>query len=84
MKRVGVFAHTDLSYAQYLKQLLEEQGIECILRNDNVTLAGLMERTAQTVSPELWVMDDAVEAEAARLLREVDDAERSARGPEVN
>lgn len=72
MKRVGVFAHTDLPFVQYLKQLLEQQGIECIIRNDNVALAGIMERAAQTLSPELWVMDDGVAAEAARLVREVD------------
>lgn len=68
VKRIGVFEHTEISFVQYLKELLDERGIECIVRNDNVAIAGLMERTAQVVSPELWVMDDSRVPEAIRLV----------------
>lgn len=74
MKRVGIFPHTDIAYVQYLQQVLNEDGMESVIRNDNVAVAGLMERAAQTVSPELWIMDDAREEEARRLLKAVDDA----------
>lgn len=71
MKRIGVYPHTDIPFVQYLQGLLDEQGIECVIRNANVAVAGLMERTAQAVSPELWVVDDAREEEARRVLHEV-------------
>lgn len=74
MKRIGIFPHTDITYVQYLQQMLHEDGMECVIRNDNVAVAGLMERAAQTVSPELWIMDDTREAEARSLLRALDDA----------
>ena len=74
MKRIGIFPHEDISYVQYLVRLLEEREIECIVKNDNVAVAGLVERTAQVLSPEIWVVDDAREEEAANLVKEVGEA----------
>lgn len=75
MKRIGVFPHTDIPFVQFLRQALEESGIECIIRNENVAVAGMMERTAQAVSPELFVVDDDREEEARRLVAQLQAAQ---------
>lgn len=72
MQRVGVFSHADISFVHYLKQVLEAEGIDCVVHNDNVAVAGMMERTAQAVSPELWVMDDDQAEQARRLIADAD------------
>ncbi|MFH1566946.1 MAG: DUF2007 domain-containing protein [Gemmatimonadota bacterium] len=84
MKMIASFSYADLPFAQYLKAVLEEGGIGCLLRNENLALTTFSERAAGDISPELWV-DDARAEEAASIVREVraGEAERSGTEAEV-
>ena len=71
MKRIDTFLHADITFAQYLQKVLEDQSIECFVKNDNVALAGLSERAAFDLSPELWVLDDSRADEAGEIVRQI-------------
>lgn len=68
MRRIETLSHLDMAFVQYLEKVLGDEGIECVVRNGNVAVAGLSERTAYDLSPELWVVDDARFDEATKIV----------------
>lgn len=65
MKRVT--SSDSLAEAGHLKNLLEQAGIECFIRNEQLS-GGIGEIPFLECAPELWVLDDARAADAARLI----------------
>ena len=52
-----------------LKYILESDGIRCVIKNELLApLAGLLPSTE--VWPELWILNDAKEAEAMKILKD--------------
>lgn len=78
MKRV--YSAQDGLFVEYLQQLLEEQGIPTVLRNQFLS-GGVGELPPNECWPELWVTNDA-DASAARQL--IDDAIRDLDTPREN
>ena len=35
-----IFSHTDISFVHYLQKLLEERGIQSLVKNDNIAIDG--------------------------------------------
>lgn len=67
MKRV--WSGATLPDTTHLKNLLEQAGIDCMIKNRHLGGA-LGDLPLFDCSPELWVLDDAHEARAAALLRD--------------
>lgn len=65
MKRVTT--SESLAEIGHLKNLLEQAGVDCIIRNEQL-VGGLGEIPFLECTPELWVLDDALAAEAERLI----------------
>ncbi len=79
MRRVftALYAHE----AQYIRDILVQDGIEAVLRNvDLGQTAG--EIPFHEVMPEVWVMDEATEERARRLILEVDLGKEAEETPE--
>ena len=57
MKKLLVFNYWERLQAGLLKEILAQEGIECTLRNDQLSSA-LGEIPFTECSPELWVIDD--------------------------
>ncbi|MBN1957117.1 MAG: DUF2007 domain-containing protein [Desulfuromonadales bacterium] len=57
MKKLCAFHFWDRLQAAMLKEILAEEGIECVLRNDQLSSA-IGEIPFIECSPELWVIDD--------------------------
>ena len=57
MKKLFVFSYWERLQAGLLKEILAQEGIECTLRNDQLSSA-LGEIPFVECSPELWVVDD--------------------------
>ena len=76
MKRV--YSSEDRLYIYHLKNLLEQEGIECAVKNDSLS-AVVGEIPMLVAWPELWVIDSAMEDWAkdliARSKKEVDQGE---------
>ncbi len=73
MKRV--YSHESLADAGHVKAVLEQQGIRCFLKHEQ--LAGALgEVPFLECMPEVWVYDDDDAAAAERVVRDVtaDDA----------
>lgn len=68
MKRV--YTHESLAQIAHLKNLLEQAGIACMVKNDQL-LGGLGEIPFLDCSPELWVLKAEDVDRARRLLAEV-------------
>lgn len=67
MKRV--LSGSSLPDTAHFKNLLEQSGIACIIRNRDLG-GGIGDLPVFDASPELWVLDDADEPRAAALLRD--------------
>ena len=57
MKKLLVFSYQDRPQAALLKEILAHEGIECTLRNDQLSSA-IGEIPFIECYPELWVIDD--------------------------
>jgi hypothetical protein len=77
MKRV--WSGSSLHDTTHFKNLLDQAGIECFIKNGQLGGA-LGDLPIFDCSPELWVLDDAAENRAAALLRDVVHPARAA-GP---
>ena len=69
MKKLHTFTHRERGYATLLKERLEGEGIDCLLRNDELSTA-LGEIPFVECYPELWVVDDEVLPRARLLLEQ--------------
>ncbi len=67
MKKLHTFTLADRAQASLLKELLEGEGVKCILRNEQL-FAALGEIPFLECLPELWVVDDEVWPRARLLL----------------
>ncbi len=68
MKRV--FSSESLADAGHVKAVLEQQGIGCFIRNEQLSGA-LGEVPFLECMPEVWVYDDDDEARARNVVRDV-------------
>ena len=68
MKRV--FTHEMLAQVTHVKNLLEQAGIACMIKNEQL-LGGLGEIPFLDCSPELWVLNEEDETRARALLEEI-------------
>ncbi len=66
MKRLT--AHNSLAYVGFLKNVLEQSGIACVIRNDQLS-GGIGEIPFLECLPELWVLEDNDLTRAATLLK---------------
>ena len=75
MKRL--IAHESLAHIGHLKNLLEQAGVACLIKNDQLS-GGLGEIPFLDCLPELWVLRDEDAARARELLENMQstDAER--------
>lgn len=67
MKRLRVFNFWERAQAAMLREILEKEGIACLLRNEELSVAH-GEIPFLECSPELWVIDDEVFPRARMLL----------------
>jgi len=67
MKKLHVFNYHERPQAGMIKELLDNEGIECLVRNDQLYSA-LGEIPFVECYPELWVIDDEVFHRAELLL----------------
>lgn len=67
MKKLHTFNLADRAEAGLLKELLEREGVVCLLRNEQL-FAALGEIPFLECSPELWVVDNEVWPRARQLL----------------
>ncbi|MDT8443589.1 MAG: DUF2007 domain-containing protein [Desulfuromonadales bacterium] len=67
MKKLHTFTLADRAEAGLLKELLEREGVVCLIRNEQL-FAALGEIPFLECSPELWVVDDEVWPRARQLL----------------
>ncbi|MEM7465516.1 MAG: DUF2007 domain-containing protein [Pseudomonadota bacterium] len=67
MKRIHTTA--DFLQAGYLKSILEERGIQCVLKNDYLS-GGAGELPLNECWPEIWVIDERDEQLAAKIIEE--------------
>ena len=65
MKRL--LAHESLAYVGHVKNILEQSGIDCIIKNDQLS-GGLGEIPFLDCLPELWVVRDDELAKARSLV----------------
>lgn len=68
MKKLHVFNYWDRPQAGLLKEVLAQEGIECTLRNDQLSSA-LGEIPFTECYPELWVIDDEAFPRAQTFLK---------------
>jgi hypothetical protein len=67
MKKLHTFTLADRAEAGLLKELLEREGIACLIRNEHL-FAALGEIPFLECLPELWLVDDEVWPRARLLL----------------
>ena len=67
MKKLHTFSLADRAEAGLLKELLEREGVPCLLRNEQL-FAALGEIPFLECFPELWVVDDEIWPRARLLL----------------
>lgn len=67
MKKLHTFSFADRAEAGLLKELLEREGVTCLVRNEQL-FAALGEIPFLECFPELWVVDDEVWPRARMLL----------------
>lgn len=66
---IKVYTSDDRVLVHHLKNILEAEGIECLVKNDQIhTLAG--EVPAVECWPEVWVVQDDLAGRAESLIRE--------------
>ncbi len=69
MKRLHRFSLAERPLALLLRQRLEQEGIPCLLRNEDLFTA-LGEIPVLKCLPELWVIDDEIYPRAKLLLEQ--------------
>ncbi len=67
MKKLHSFSLADRAEAGLLKELLEREGVVCLIRNEQL-FAALGEIPFLECFPELWVVDDEIWPRARLLL----------------
>lgn len=67
MKKLHTFSIAERSQAGLLKELLEREGIPCLLRNEQL-FSAMGEIPFLECLPQLWVVDDDVYPRARQLL----------------
>jgi hypothetical protein len=67
VKKLHTFSHRERPFANLLKERLAEEGIVCLVRNDELSTA-LGEIPFVECYPELWVVDDEIWPRARLLL----------------
>ena len=67
MKKLHTFNFADRAEAGLLKELLEREGVACLIRNEQL-FAALGEIPFLECFPELWVVDDEIWPRARLLL----------------
>ena len=67
MKKLHVFSYRDRAQAALIQEILTNEGIHCLLRNDQLSSA-LGEIPFVECYPELWVVDDEVYPRAQTFL----------------
>ncbi len=67
MKKLHTFTLADRAEAGLLKELLEKEGVACLIRNEQL-FAALGEIPFLECFPELWVVDDEIWPRAKSLL----------------
>ena len=67
MKILHIFSPWERSQAGMLKEILEREGIDCILKNE-LLIAGMGEIPFTEYYPELWLIDDEVFPRARLFL----------------
>lgn len=67
MKKLRAFAPHERTLATLLKGRLEQEGVACLLRNEEL-FAALGEIPFLECRPELWVVDDEVLPRAQQLV----------------
>ena len=67
MKKLHVFNYWDRPCAGLLKEILDNEGVDCLLRNEQLS-AAVGEIPFIECCPELWVIDDEVFPRAKVLL----------------
>jgi hypothetical protein len=72
-----VWSGSSLPDTAHFKNVLEHAGIACVIKNDSLG-GGVGDLPVFDASPELWILDDALESRAALLLR--DSANPAAQG----
>ena len=77
MKRV--FSSHDPMLAGYLRTVLEEEGIACVVKNEFLQ-GGVGELPPTECWPEVWVVEDAQAARARTIVEEVRHGDASAEG----
>jgi len=69
MKRVT--AHESLAYVGHLKNVLEQSGIACIIKNALLS-GGVGEIPPLECTPELWVLEDEDLSRATELITDLE------------
>jgi len=67
MKKLYTFSIADHTQAGLLKELLEHEGVACVIRNEQL-FSALGEIPFLECAPELWVVDDEIWPRAKSLL----------------
>jgi len=67
MKKLHVFSYSERAQAAMIQEILANEGIHCLLRNDQLASA-LGEIPFTECYPELWVVDDEIFPRAKILL----------------
>lgn len=67
MKKLYTFSVADQAQAGLLKDLLEQEGVACLIRNEQL-FSALGEIPFLECAPELWVVDNEVWPRAKNLL----------------
>ena len=67
MKKLHTFTIADRAEAGLFKELLEREGVACLIRNEQL-FAALGEIPFLECFPELWVIDDEIWPRAKSLL----------------
>ena len=67
MKKLYTFTLADRAEAGLLKELLEREGVACLIRNEQL-FAALGEIPFLECFPELWVVDEEIWPRAKRLI----------------
>ncbi len=68
MKKLHTFQLHERAQAAMVRDMLEEEGISCLLRNDQL-FGAMGEIPLVECFPELWVVDDEVYPRASLLLK---------------
>lgn len=68
MKKLYTFSFQDRLQAGLIKEILTQEGINCILRNDQLS-AAIGEIPFVECAPELWLIDDETFPRARLLLK---------------